>query len=352
MAAQSAKMLEKPTEELCQAFEVEKLPFRRNLSHEEIRKLKSACERAFGAVIHNRIMEKIMTYCCHVERRMQGRAAGNIEDLIIRYLTRYYASFLPDELENTCHMEIGALFGAASIYSCHATALAGKKIPTVVIDPFEGYYGQEKDVVTHQRIDEHVFWSNIEQFGYSRNWIEVKKGFSTDEQIINSLKKYHILSLLIDGDHSYQGVKKDWLTYSPLVVPGGYVLIDDYNSHDWPEVSAFVNKEILSTLLGRWEVVLVFGSSIILKRIDDQKYKEQSKEEMLFHQLKDRERAVEQKKEEIRLQDERIRQKDEQIRQKEEIISNLKNTINRMENTLSWKITAPLRWFTIKSNKK
>lgn len=36
--------------------------------------------------------------------------------------------------------------------------------------------------------------------------------------------------LFIDGDHSYQGVRADWLTWSPLVRPGGLVAFHD----TWP----------------------------------------------------------------------------------------------------------------------
>lgn len=33
--------------------------------------------------------------------------------------------------------------------------------------------------------------------------------------------------LLIDGDHTYEGVKRDYEMYSPLVEPGGYILFHD-----------------------------------------------------------------------------------------------------------------------------
>ncbi len=37
--------------------------------------------------------------------------------------------------------------------------------------------------------------------------------------------------LFIDGDHSYDGVKQDWLTYSPLVRDGGLVAFHDIVTH-------------------------------------------------------------------------------------------------------------------------
>jgi predicted O-methyltransferase YrrM len=33
--------------------------------------------------------------------------------------------------------------------------------------------------------------------------------------------------LFIDGDHSYEGVRRDWELYSPLVRPGGLIALHD-----------------------------------------------------------------------------------------------------------------------------
>lgn len=317
------------TEEINRAFDVGRLPFRRNLTPEEIKKLQAACSLAFTSEIHPQIIEKIMHYCYYVERHMQGRAAGNIEDLIIRYLLRYFASIEAKEvLENQSHLEIGVLFGAATIFSCHAVQLAGKDIPTVVIDPFEGYYGQDVDIVTKFKVDEQTFLHNLNIFGF-KDKVMVFKGLSQDQAIIEKCKDLRVLSLIIDGDHSYEGVKRDWINYSGLVVPGGYVLLDDYNNNAWPGVTEFVNKEVLSNLAGRWEVVLVYGNSLILKRTDIKIDEETKYSDHLLNELNDKERMLEG----LRNQ---IKQKDEQIQ--------------ALHNSLSWKITAPLRRLAKKSS--
>lgn len=345
--------LDKITEKIDKAFDVKRLPFRRNMTEEEIRKLQRACSLAFSTDIHPQVIEKIMHYCYYVERGMKGRAAGNIEDLIIRYLLRYFSSLNETgEEKNQCHLEIGSLFGAVTIFSCHAVQLAEKEFLTVVIDPFEGYYGQDLDIVTKLKADEETFWSNLRQFGFQEDMVRVVKGLSTDEEIIKHCKKLKVPSLIIDGDHSYDGIKSDWINYSPLVVPGGYVLIDDYLNTNWPEVTKFVNNEVFSMLAGKWEVVLVYGYSLILKRTDVKESEETEYVEQLFHRLKDKERIIEKQNDTIEgLEKEmngQIMQRDNQIHMRD-------NQIHMMKDSWSWKITAPLRWlgkFASKSTKK
>jgi predicted O-methyltransferase YrrM len=51
--------------------------------------------------------------------------------------------------------------------------------------------------------------------------------------------------LMIDGDHSYEGVKRDWDLYEPLVSPGGLIAFHDILEHPKEtqvEVSEFWNE--------------------------------------------------------------------------------------------------------------
>ena len=41
--------------------------------------------------------------------------------------------------------------------------------------------------------------------------------------------------LFIDGDHCYEGVKQDFLSFSPLVRPGGLIVFHDIAKHNLPE---------------------------------------------------------------------------------------------------------------------
>jgi cephalosporin hydroxylase len=75
------------------------------------------------------------------------------------------------------------------------------------------------------------FWSTVVGDSHSREIFEsvITPGYSCS-------------LLLIDGDHSYEGVKKDYELYSPYVKKGGYILLHDILNKDcgvpqfWDEI--------------------------------------------------------------------------------------------------------------------
>jgi hypothetical protein len=327
-------MLEEMTERIAASFDIEKQLFRRQLGPEELIRLRDVCSAAFSSEIDLNVLDLIAQYCAFVESKMRGRAAGHIEDLVIRYLFRYFASLIDTkQYERPCHMEIGVLFGAATIYAYHATQLASRDTGIVAIDPFEGYYGIEKDPLTNIRVDEETFLDNLRLFSIPVNRIDIIKDYSTTDETIERCRDKQVLSLLIDGDHSYEGVKNDWLNYSPLVVPGGYVLIDDYNNtKKWPGIFNCLNKEILPHLWGKWEIALIYGSSIILRRTSVKEDRDLSDFRNLYRELTTYEK--------------RVRELEETAKAKgvlEQENKRLKETVRRMEHSLSWMVTAPLR---------
>lgn len=54
---------------------------------------------------------------------------------------------------------------------------------------------------------------------------------STKKMLLELLGKRKIDFLFIDGDHRYEGVKKDWEMYSPLVREGGFIGLHDIVYH-------------------------------------------------------------------------------------------------------------------------
>jgi predicted O-methyltransferase YrrM len=60
--------------------------------------------------------------------------------------------------------------------------------------------------------------------------------------------------LFLDGDHSYEGVKKDFELYSSHVVKNGWILFHDYNKA-FPDVIQFVEEIADAELIETVEIV-------------------------------------------------------------------------------------------------
>lgn len=70
---------------------------------------------------------------------------------------------------------------------------------------------------------------NVAKFNKHKNEYTYIQGNSTSFEIVERLKEINVDILFIDGDHSYVGVWNDFINFSKLVKPGGYIIFDDYN---------------------------------------------------------------------------------------------------------------------------
>ena len=71
---------------------------------------------------------------------------------------------------------------------------------------------------------------NVERY-MNDHKIYLVKGNSHQAETVEKIKKHFktgISLLFIDGDHSYEGVKKDFERYYELVRKGGFICFDDY----------------------------------------------------------------------------------------------------------------------------
>ena len=100
-------------------------------------------------------------------------------------------------------------------------------------------------------ISKNTVFNNINKLNVHNNSYNYIEGSSFDIETITKLdtilKDRKVDILFIDGDHSYDGVKKDFDLYNKYVKEGGYIVFDDYNDtiHS-PEVKPSVdNLELL-----------------------------------------------------------------------------------------------------------
>jgi len=97
------------------------------------------------------------------------------------------------------------------------------------------------------------FVSNKQQIFLLRADSHAPSTFAKFQKLLNNLP---IDMLFIDGDHSYEGVKKDFEMYSPLVRKGGIIAFHDIADHDrydgcdvdlyWEKIKVkYKNQEII-----------------------------------------------------------------------------------------------------------
>jgi predicted O-methyltransferase YrrM len=99
--------------------------------------------------------------------------------------------------------------------------------------------------------------ANAEKLNPHDNDYQYIKGNSQSRWTVRKLKKIidEIDILFIDGDHSYEGVRKDFLLYHKLVKRDGYIIFDDYKDHEFsPEVKPSVD-DIIAEFAASYEVI-------------------------------------------------------------------------------------------------
>lgn len=65
---------------------------------------------------------------------------------------------------------------------------------------------------------------------------------ATVDEVRGILKGRTVDFLFIDGDHEYEGVRRDFELYEPLVAPGGLIAFHDVNESHWPGVIRLWNE--------------------------------------------------------------------------------------------------------------
>ena len=138
-----------------------------------------------------------------------------------------------------------------------------KQINCYGIDLFEDTYGL---YLKNDKISFKKTTLNISKNNY-KSEVELIKGNSTNNDTINKLKKKlegnKIDVLFIDGDHSYEGVKKDFLNYSDFVRSNGLIILDDFNINGkYPGILKFAFEMFENNL--KYKILGVFEKNELL----------------------------------------------------------------------------------------
>jgi hypothetical protein len=202
--------------------------------------------RHWGPLLGMSVSQQELYYLAHrvasLENACIGRLAASVQDVLLRILVA--RSIKSSRLDV---MEIGTLFGIGVGVMHEALAPLFDSVHFTVIDPLDGYYGKEnRDVLTGVPVKRAAFDENLRRMGVGRSSVTLIQRLSTEKMAVSQARKLSYDCLIIDGDHSYAGVKHDSQTYMKMVKPGGYVIFDDYDNQHWPGVKQYVDTEVRS----------------------------------------------------------------------------------------------------------
>lgn len=132
---------------------------------------------------------------------------GWLEDWDLKNIYKYVSELKAKDV----YMEIGVAYGKSMATACIAAA-EGVSISGIDVLDWEG-----KREGTIEKIQQ------IYNKNHPYNFI---KG---DSQEFGKIWIPQINVLFIDGDHTYEGVMKDFVSWFPHVASGGVIMFDDYN---------------------------------------------------------------------------------------------------------------------------
>lgn len=235
--------------------------FTRQIGDEFVGLVQGEMGTKLGLKIAPRELRYLERKVQQIEAVCEGRLATTAEDAITRVLAA--RSLKADELRV---LEIGVLFGVGAAFMHTALAPFYKRVHLVLLDPFDGYYGSDHlDPLTGQKVTRAAVERNLRRASIRPEDTTVLEGFSTDDAVLAAAKgegPYDVI--VIDGDHSYKGVEADFKRYADLVRPGGILIVDDYGSKDWPDVTKFVDAVVKPDM--RFEGLGIYSRTALFKR--------------------------------------------------------------------------------------
>lgn len=211
------------------------------------------------------ISERQLLYMEHaviaLEARLRGRLAAPVEAMILRAMVA-----MASPRDDAKILEIGTLHGLSSCYFNEVVKPQKPGFHQTIIDPFLGYYeAGAPDLFTPIPITKDVVVENLSRVGATNDDYEIVVGLSEDPAVRNQLEGRQFDVVVIDGDHSYDGVRRDFENYAGHVVKNGFVVIDDYRGPSWPDVTKYVDETVFTD--SRFEVVTGELRTAVVRRL-------------------------------------------------------------------------------------
>ncbi|MBN1562266.1 MAG: glycosyltransferase [Anaerolineae bacterium] len=214
--------------------------FSRGLTEQDMQTFTNEWSKKLGFKLTRQPLAYMVNRINTAENMCRGRLATNVQDILLRALI---VRSVPTTTIRI--LEIGTLFGlgAGLLYDLNRDYF--ETIQLTLIDPLTGYYQQGlRDIITDQPVNERILRENLQTLGVPPAQVDLIPHYSTDDAAIARVHQAPVDVMVVDGDHSYAGVKMDCELYLDTVERGGYLILDDYQADDWPEVTRFVDEEL------------------------------------------------------------------------------------------------------------
>lgn len=149
----------------------------------------------------NKITNIIKERLCHHKVRFLS--------LLINYLNKNIKNYLEIGVHNGTSMSY-VLQSDCKVNNCYG------------IDLFE-------DTFYSDNLDKNRIYNNLQKLNKNKSNIFLIKGDSTDKNIIKLFENIKLDIIFIDGNHTYEGVKKDFFNYYTFLSNNGIMIFDDFN---------------------------------------------------------------------------------------------------------------------------
>jgi len=196
-----------------------------------------------------------------LELRGVGRIAGGVKNVLGKLTTTPLL-----EPPNGEILEIGTLYGIFAGGMARQLDRIGLDHQITIVDPFTGgqlQRGKVRSDASGSPVTETVARANVRLAGISNDRLRVVQGYSEDPAIQESIADRQYGVMIIDGDHSAEGVGVDLRLAEKVVAPGAIVVIDDYGDNKWAGVKLATTAHLAGAT--RFELVGVVATSAFLR---------------------------------------------------------------------------------------
>lgn len=196
-----------------------------------------------------------------LELRGVGRLAGSARNVLGKLTTTPLLNPPNGEV-----LEVGTLFGLFSGGMARQVSRIGMSYRLTIIDPLATVQLQGAGLrpdASGSPVTETVVRANLALAGVSDDRLQLIEGLSGDPQVQAQIADRQFGVMIIDGDHSADGVATDLVLAERVVAAGGIVVLDDYGDHNWPGVEQATTAHLAGDT--RFDLVGVVATSAFLR---------------------------------------------------------------------------------------